>query len=123
MPVAEAESAVREALAEAGFGVITEIDMAATFKKKLDVDVEPYKILGACNPHYAYEAVRREEHLGALLPCNVYLIDRGEQGTEVGMINPEFLISLIGNTGLKEFGSEVKDKLLGALKGLETAGD
>jgi len=116
--VEAAEPLVREALAEAGFGVITEIDMAATFRKKLDVAFKPYKILGACNPHYAYQAVSQEEHLGALLPCNVYLIDQGEAGTEVGMINPELMIGMIGNEKLKDFGTEVKDKLLAALEGL-----
>jgi uncharacterized protein (DUF302 family) len=112
----EAETEVRDKLKDAGFGIITEIDMQATFKKKLGVDFKRYKILGACNPNYAYEAVQKEEHIGALLPCNVYLIEQPDHSVEIGAIDPEMMIGTIDNPELKTFATEVKDRLVKALE-------
>jgi uncharacterized protein (DUF302 family) len=90
--MAETELAVRAALAEQGFGVLTEIDIAATFKAKLDVDRPPLKILGACNPHFAHQALELDPSASLLLPCNVVL-EAVDQGTRVSVVDPRQLMS------------------------------
>lgn len=83
----DAETRVRDALAEKGFGILTEIDVKETMKKKLDSDMEPYRILGACNPQMAYQAIGLEPRVGAMLPCNV-ILRSVENGTEISAVDP-----------------------------------
>lgn len=91
MSLPEAEAAVRDALADHGFGVLTEIDVAATLKAKLDVDRAPLKILGACNPRFAHRALELDPSASLLLPCNVVLEPEGE-GTRVASVDPRALM-------------------------------
>lgn len=98
-------------LQKQGFGVLTEIDVKATLKKKLDVDFKPYKILGACNPPFAYKALQAEEQIGLMLPCNVivYVNDAGE--TVVSAIDPLASMQAIKNHALESVATEVREKL------------
>ena len=93
-PLAEAESAVREALFEEGFGILTEIDVAATLEAKLGVHRSPLKILGACNPVLAHRALDVDPALALLLPCNVVLEGLGERRTRVAIVDPRALLGL-----------------------------
>lgn len=90
--MAEAETAVRAALATQGFGILTEIDVAATLKAKLDVDRPPLRILGACNPGFAHEALQRDPDAALLLPCNVVLEPAGD-GTRIRIVDPRQLMA------------------------------
>lgn len=92
LPIAEAEAAVREALATNGFGVLTEIDLAATFKAKLDIDRPPLKILGACNPNFANQALQLDPSVALVLPCNVVLEPAGLGGTHISVVDPRELV-------------------------------
>jgi uncharacterized protein (DUF302 family) len=87
LPIERAEVVVREALASQGFGILTEIDVAATFKAKLGVERTPLKILGACNPHFAYRALELDPSVALMLPCNVVLVGDGER-THVSIADP-----------------------------------
>lgn len=117
----ETLAATRKALAGQGFGVLTEIDMAATLKKKLDVDVPPYVILGACNPPSAYEALQAEPSIGLLLPCNVVVraVDAGT--TIVEAIDPQTMHVLTGNAGMQPVADRVGSLLEAALADLTRA--
>ena len=111
LPYEKAVERIREALAVEGFGILTEIDVKATLKKKLDVDMDPYIILGACNPPLAHRALSGEEHIGLLLPCNV-VVRREESGqVVVGFMDPMSVLGLVGRNELAALGSEVKAKL------------
>ena len=114
----EAVGRVTEELKKEGFGVLTEIDMSATLKKKLDVDLRPYKILGACNPPFAYQAVQAEPHIGLLLPCNVIVQDVGEGKTEVAAIDPLVSMSRVDNPALESVAKEVQEKLQRVIESL-----
>lgn len=110
----DVDAAVRAALADEGFGVLTEIDVAATFEEKLGIeDHEAYRILGACNPELAHEALEVEPNLGALLPCNVvvYEPDDGTDEILVAAIDPEAMLSIVNNPDLDEFATDVKQRL------------
>jgi uncharacterized protein (DUF302 family) len=115
MGVADAEAAIRSALAEEGFGILTEIDLAATFKAKIDVDRAPYKILGACNPALANRAVNADERAGLLLPCNVIIAD-GNEGTVVSIVDPNVMLD-IGETdpALTSVAAEARERLVRAI--------
>ncbi len=104
------ESRARKALEKHGFGVLTEIDVAATLKKKLGVEIEPYKILGACNPAMAYKALEIEPKAGAMLPCNVILRQVGA-GVMVSAIDPVASMQAIENPALKSVAAQVKSML------------
>ena len=91
LPIERAEVVVREALASQGFGILTEIDVAATFKAKLGVERPPLKILGACNPHFAYRALELDPSVALMLPCNVVLVGDGER-THVSIADPRTLM-------------------------------
>jgi uncharacterized protein (DUF302 family) len=118
IPFEEAVPKVTEAIAAEGFGVLTEIDVQATMKKKLDVDFRKYVILGACNPPLAYKALSAEPHIGLLLPCNVIVMERDEGGSIVAAIHPEVQFTLVGQPGLEEIAGEVREKLERALASL-----
>jgi len=102
---------VIEALKSEDFGVLTEIDVAATFKKKLNVDFRPYVILGACNPKLAYQSLQAESRIGVMLPCNVILQDAGDGRTEVSAVDPVASMQAIENPDLAGLASEVRGKL------------
>jgi len=100
-----------EALKKEGFGVITEIDVKETLKKKIGVDYPSYKILGACNPALAYEALKLEDKVGTMLPCNVVVRDAGNGQTEVAAIDPVASMQAIDNPELKRAAEQVRAKL------------
>jgi len=108
---------VKEALAGQGFGVLTEIDVKATMKAKLDEDVDPYLILGACNPALAHRALTAEPSLGLLLPCNV-IIRETTDGTVVEAIDPMTMVQFTGNPQLQSVADEASAKLSAALDSL-----
>lgn len=107
----EALEKVTEELKKEGFGILTEIDVKATLKKKIDVDFKPYKILGACNPPFAYKALQAEEQIGLMLPCNVivYVNDDGE--TVLAIIDPVASMISVENPGLEETANTIREKL------------
>jgi uncharacterized protein (DUF302 family) len=102
---------VTEELAKEGFGVLTEIDVAATMKKKLDKDMPPYKILGACNPNFAHKAITAEPAIGALLPCNVVVRQDVAGKTYVEFMDPNAVMDLVGRPEVHEIATEVRGRL------------
>jgi uncharacterized protein (DUF302 family) len=106
----EAVARVREELASEGFGVLCEIDVQATLKQKLDVDREPYLILGACNPKLAHDALQAEPELGVLLPCNVVVYTQHGQ-THIAAVNAEQMLAIVANDALAETAGEVRRRL------------
>lgn len=120
MSVADADTAVRAALAEEGFGIMTEIDVAATLKAKLDVDRAPYRILGACNPALANQALGIDEHIGLLLPCNVVVYET-EGGSNVEAMEPLVLSQLVDDEAIGPIAAEVRERLTRALQAVESA--
>ncbi len=102
---------VTEALKTEGFGVLTEIDFSGTIKKKLDKDMPAYRILGACNPNFAYKAYQAEDKIGTMLPCNVIVQDAGDGKVEVSAVNPIASMMGIENDTLADVAGEVKSKL------------
>lgn len=117
-PFDETVTAVREALAEQGFGVLTEIDVQATMKQKLDHDMEPYLILGACNPPLAKRGLAADISLGLLLPCNVVVRAAGER-TVVEALDPQTMVRLTDNEQLKPVADEAATRLAAALDALQ----
>ncbi|MGK7397954.1 MAG: DUF302 domain-containing protein [Candidatus Cyclobacteriaceae bacterium M3_2C_046] len=106
------------ALKEEGFGILTEIDMSATLKKKLDVDFKRYTVLGACNPKLAYEALQKEDKIGLMLPCNV-LVEESDSGkTEVAAVDPVVSMQGVGNASLEQTASEVRNRLQKVIEAL-----
>lgn len=114
---AEADARTRKALGESGFGILTEIDVAATLKKKLDVAIAPYLILGACNPKMAYQAIGLEPRVGAMLPCNV-ILRAVDGGVEVSAIDPVASMQAIDNPALHAVAGQVRDLLGQAVKAI-----
>ncbi|HEX7807015.1 MAG TPA: DUF302 domain-containing protein [Cellulomonas sp.] len=117
-PFAPTLAAVKDALKVQGFGILTEIDMAATLKAKLDADIAPQVILGACNPPLAYRALQAEEQIGLLLPCNVVVRSLPDGRTEVAAIDPQVMVSLTGNAALAAVADDAADRLGAALRSL-----
>lgn len=107
----EAEARVRDELEKEGFGVLTEIDVEATLKKKLDVDFRPYKILGACNPPNAHKALEAEDKIGTMLPCNVIVQDAGGGQTEIAAVDPVASMQSVNNDDLRPIAEEIRDRL------------
>lgn len=113
----ETVAAVREQLAEAGFGVLTEIDLKATLKEKLDVDVAPQIILGACRPQLAHQALQAEPSIAALLPCNVVVRSVGETSTTVEAFDPAAMTSMVAepSDALRSVADDARARLIAAL--------
>ncbi len=114
LPIAEAEAQVRDALAANGFGVLTEIDIAATFKAKLDIDRPPLRILGACNPGFANRAIALDPSTALVLPCNVVL-EATDRGTSVRVADPR---SMMPDPAFAELANEAAAKLTAAVESL-----
>ncbi|MCF8242715.1 MAG: DUF302 domain-containing protein [Melioribacteraceae bacterium] len=105
-----------EELKNVGFGILTEIDVKATLKKKLDVDFRNYKILGACNPQFAHKALTAEDKIGVLLPCNVIVQEIEEGKVEIAVMNPAEAMSVVKNESLEPIAGEVNKLLETALE-------
>lgn len=110
-PFEEAIERVIEQLKQEGFGVLTEIDVKATLKKKLDVDFRNYKILGACNPPFAYRALQVERMIGTMLPCNVIVQEVEPGKSEVAAVDPVASMQAVGNPELEAIAEQVRSKL------------
>jgi len=114
----EAIARVTEALERDGFGILTEIDVKETLKKKLNVDFRRYKILGVCNPPYAYKALQLEDKIGLMLPCNVIVHELPKGKVEVAAIDPVASMAAVENPKLREVGQEVRAKLKAVIDNL-----
>ena len=114
----ETLDAIRAALAEQGFGVLTEIDLSATLKEKIGVDVPPQVILGACRPPLAYAALQAEPSIGLLLPCNVVVRDTGDGTTVVEAVDPSVMETLTRNDKLADVSADARQRLQAALDSL-----
>lgn len=110
---------VTEELKNEGFGVLTEIDVKETLKKKLDVDFRKYRILGACNPPLAYKALSEEENIGVMLPCNVIVQEKEGGVVQVSAINPMESMKAVANPNLEEVASTVSSKLAKVIENLK----
>ncbi len=117
-PYATAVEAVRAALGDQGFGVLTEIDLKGTLKVKLDVDIEPQIILGACRPPLAYEAIQAEPSIAAVLPCNVVVRSLDSATTLVEAFNPDAMVGLADNEALYTIATDAKQRLNAAFAAL-----
>jgi uncharacterized protein (DUF302 family) len=107
-----------EALKSEGFGILTEIDIQATMKKKLDKEYKPYLILGACNPVFADKVLQSEPNIGALLPCNVTIRETDTGDIEVAIMDPSAAMAAVDNPAIEPLAGEVKEKLLRALESI-----
>jgi uncharacterized protein (DUF302 family) len=112
----QAIQAVTQALAKEGFGVLTEIDVAATLKKKLGLERPPYRILGACNPQFAAQALEMEPQIGALLPCNVVVRQGADGKTVVEFMDPDAVLGLVGRPEIAPIAAEVRARLARVLQ-------
>ncbi|HHJ15415.1 MAG TPA: DUF302 domain-containing protein [Gammaproteobacteria bacterium] len=107
----EAIEKVTEALKSEGFGVLTEIDVKATLKKKIDVDRKPYMILGACNPGLANQAINADPDIGLLLPCNVVVREEDDGAITVAFMDPQAVLGLVDREGVEDLAGQVRAKL------------
>ena len=114
-PFARTLELTRTALADQGFGILTEINLAATFKAKLDVDVPDQVILGACRPPLAYAAVQAEPSIGLLLPCNVVVRALDDHSTLVEAVDPKIMMTFTGNENLADIAADARERLTAAL--------
>lgn len=104
----EAIEKVKEELKKEGFGVLSEIDVQSTLKEKLNIDFIKYRILGACNPPYAYKALLADSYIGTMLPCNVVVMEKRDGKISVSAINPETSMMVVGNRELLDIGYDIK---------------
>lgn len=111
----QASACAKEALAKEGFGVLTEIDVAATLKEKLGKEMPPYKILGACNPQFAHRAIEAEPQIGALLPCNVVVRVDPAGKTVVEIMDPQAVLQLVDRPEIAAIATQVRERLLRVL--------
>lgn len=112
LPFEQAVAKTKEALSKEGFGVLTEIDIKATLKRKLDVEFRPYVILGACNPPLAYQALTRERDIGLLLPCNLIVYQSDEPGQSVvAALDPVEQLKIAGKSELEEIAQQVRERI------------
>ncbi len=111
IPFEEAEEKIIAELKSEGFGIITEIDVKETLKKKIDVTFRKYKILGACNPEYAYKALQKEDKIGTMLPCNVIVQETPDGNVEVAAIDPAASMQAIENSDLGSVADTIRKKL------------
>jgi uncharacterized protein (DUF302 family) len=111
IPFDKAVDRVTEELKKEGFGVLTEIDVTGALKKKLDIDFRKYRILGACNPKFAYKALIEEDKIGTMLPCNVIVQQRDDGSIEVAAIDPVASMQAVNNENLGDIASQVQSKL------------
>ena len=111
IPFDAAIAKVTEELKKEGFGILTDIDVKATLKKKLDVDFRPYRILGACNPPFAFQALQTEDKIGTMLPCNVVVQENAPGKVEVTAIDPVASMAAVNNPDLRTIGEQVRAKL------------
>ena len=118
LPYERAVERTREALQQEGFGVLTEIDVKATLKKKLDVDFRRYVVLGACNPQLSHRAFQAELDIGLLLPCNVIVYEEDAARSRVGILDPLVQLSITGRADIEPLASEAREKLARALAAL-----
>ena len=109
-----------EALSKEGFGILSDIDVKATLKKKLDIDFRQYRILGACNPPYAHQALETEIELGLLLPCNVIVYETAERKCRVVAVDPVKNLGIVGNKDLAPVAETIKQKMITVLEALES---
>ena len=109
---------VTEELKKEGFGILSEIDVKATLKKKLDVDFRNYKILGACNPPFAYKALQAEENIGVLLPCNFVVQEKADGGVQVSAVNPMESMKAVNNPNMESIATEIAGKIIKVLENL-----
>lgn len=116
--VEEAEIRVKEELQKIGFGIVSRIDMAEKFKEKLNIEFTKYIILGACNPPHALEAVKAEENIGLLLPCNIIIRENKEGKTVVGFIKPTVAMSMVDNEKLGEKAQDIESVLEGVFNAI-----
>lgn len=119
-PYEDAVARVRAELAEAGFGVLTEIDIAATLKRKLDVDIAPKLILGACRPQLAHQALEVDPRVAALMPCNV-VVTALETGSLVEVMDPAVMPQFTGTAALEDMATEARERLAGMLERIASA--
>lgn len=110
---------ITEELKKEGFGVLTEIDVKETLKKKLDVEFRKYKILGACNPPFAYQALQAEENIGVLLPCNIIAQEKPDGTVHIAAVNPLSTMQSVGNENLRGVANEIASRLIRVLEGLK----
>ena len=115
LPFDEAVQRITEELAKVGFGVLTEIDVQATMKKKLGQEMPPYRILGACNPGFASRAIAAEPQIGALLPCNVVVRQDAASGVHIEVMDPSVILTLVDHKDVALIAAEVRQKLQQAL--------
>lgn len=111
----DVDAAIRAALADEGFGILSEIDVQGTLQKKIDVDPGPYTILGACNPHLANRAISSEADIGLLLPCNVVIRTDAAGATVLSIVDPDAMLDVAESEALKEIAAEAREKLERAL--------
>ncbi len=110
-PMDAAIAKLAQELKKEGFGILTEIDMAATLAQKLNVRINNYRILGACNPHFAYEALQQENKIGLMLPCNIVVQQREDGRTEISAVDPVASMMAIPNESLANIAGQVREKL------------
>jgi uncharacterized protein (DUF302 family) len=114
----ETRQIIEQKLKNYGFGIVSEIDIHEKFREKLGVDFRRYKILGACSPKHAYEAISNEEHIGLMLPCNVVMQEKGKNLVEVSVIDPAASMQAVENKSLEGTATEIRDKLVEFIESL-----